>query len=479
MDVLLITTPFLPLNYSEVKSLPLNRQERTSISPPLGVCYLSSYLKERGYRVSILDLDLETFNLVKTKGTYTIHDIVYLIKNKGHFDVMGISCLTSARRKKAHTLAEIGKWLGMTTVLGGNYPTNSPQDALVNKNVDYVVLGEGEEIFYKLLRSLEEGTGLDEITGIGSKESIHQRVYSDFIQDLDTIPYPDYENIDLEKYYKLGMSQSWDGNNRFATIFTSRGCPNQCTYCVSHNTFGYKHRVRSIENVMGEIDMLIDRYGVNEILVQDDNFTKDYSRANEILDRLSEKNIKWGIPNGLEVNTINRQFLEKAKKSGAVDLTLAVESGSLKTLKNIKKYVNLDHAKEVINIMRELGIYSKVFFMIGFPDETREDVQQTIDFARELKPDWSIFSIVNPLPGSEIGSDKPVYEEMGYANANINTKHFTSKEIESLVNEANIRVNFIENPNIKLNPEWAKRDFQRIADRYPQHIAARRALERI
>ena len=467
----------MPLNYSEVKSLPLNRQERTSISPPLGVCYLSSYLKERGYRVSILDLDVETFNLVKTKGTYTIHDIVYLIKDKGHFDVMGISCLTSARYKKAHALAEIGKWLGMTTIMGGNYPTNSPKMALDDKNVDYVVLGEGEETFYKLLRSIEEDAGLEEIDGVGYKNTIRNK--KSFIQDLDLLPYPDYENLDIEKYYKVGMSQSWDGNNRFFTLITSRGCPNQCTYCVSHNTFGYKNRVRSVENVLKEVDWVKNKFGANDILLQDDNFTKDKPRAKEIIDGLRLRGLKWSIPNGLEVNTIDRDFLEKVKASGCVDLTLAIESGSPKTLKMIKKSVDLNHAKEVINIMRELGIYSKVFFMIGFPGETKEDIQQTIDYASNLKPDWSLFSIVNPLPGSEIGKENPVFEDMGYANANISTKDFTAEDIQKIVYDANIKINFLENPNISRNPQLAKRDFKRILDRYPEHTIARRAFENL
>jgi len=477
VDILLINTPFLPLNYSERVDLPLHRQERTSVSPPLGVCYLSAYLKKRGYKVSILDLNVETFYLLKTKGTYTIHDIVYLIKDKGYHDIMGISCLTSARYKQAHQLAEIGKWLGMTTIMGGNYPTNSPEMVLKDKNVDYIVLGEGETIFHKLLQSLEEGVGLEEITGIGYKDKIRLRSYSDYIQDLDTIPFPDYEALEIDKYFKINMSQSWDGNHRSFTLFTSRGCPNHCTYCTSHNTFGYKNRVRSVENVLGEIDWLTNKFGCDEILLQDDNFSTNKKRAFEILDKIK---IKWAIPNGLEVNTIDKEFLEKAKQSGATDLTFAVESGSQRVLKMIKKSVDLEHAKQVINWMRELGLYSKVFFMIGFPGETKEDMQKTIDFASELKADWSLFSIVHPLPGSEISLlAKPVYDNMGYANANITTKDFTAQEVEKIVNDANININFINNPNINRNREWAKRDFKRILERYPEHLPARRALENL
>jgi len=476
MDVLLITTPFYPLNYSEVIDLPLSRQERTSVTPPLGVSYLSAHLKQKGYRVKILDLDLEIFHLIKQRGVYFVSDIVSLIKSFGHFDVIGISCFCSARYKQAHQLAKIAKSLANIVVMGGNYPTNSPQEAL--KNCDYVVLGEGEDTFYRLLRALEEGVGLEEIDGIGYKDKIIPK--TSFIQDLDSLPFPDYDNLDLERYYDLGMSQSLEGGKRFLTLFTSRGCPHRCIYCGAHNTFGYKNRVRSVDNVLSEIDWLRGKFNVQELIIQDDNFTSDRKRADKILDNLILRELSWCIPNGLEASTIDRAFLEKVKSSGCSDLSIAVESGSPKVLKMIRKKVDLEKTKQVIKDMRELGIYSKVFFMIGFPGETKEDIQKTIDYASELKADWSSFSIVNPLPGTELwDSVKTDFSNIGYANANITTEDFNPKYIEKVVAEANKRINFLENPNLTIgNRGWAIRDFKRIAERYPQHQVAKEALRK-
>jgi radical SAM superfamily enzyme YgiQ (UPF0313 family) len=126
-----------------------------------------------------------------------------------------------------------------------------------------------------------------------------------------------------------------------------------------------------------------------------------------------------------------------------------------------------------------MGIYSKVFFMVGFPGETKEDIQATIDFASQLKADWSSFSIVNPLPGTELWNNNVDMANIGYANANISTGEFTSEYISNTVFEANKRINFIENPNITRNRGWAERDFRRILERYPQHTIARESLERI
>ena len=393
-----------------------------------------------------------------------------------HADIIGISCFCSARHKQAHLLAQIAKGLGATVIMGGNYPTNSPQEALSVS--DYIVMGEGEETLYKLLRAIEEDIGFNEITGIGYKGYIIPK--KDYIQDLDTIPFPDYKKLDIERYYELGMSQSLEGNKRFFTLFTSRGCPNQCIYCSAHNVFGYKNRVRSIENVLSEIDWLIKDYGLEELLIQDDNFTSDRKRSDNILDELITKKLSWCIPNGVEVNSIDMKFLEKVKASGGNDLTIAIESGSERVLKMIRKKVDLKWAKLVIKNMREMGIYSKVFFMIGFPGETKEDIEKTIDFASELKADWSSFSIVNPLPGTELSKQIKVdLDKIGYANANITTEDFTANEIENIVAFANKRINFENNPNLNGgNLDWAIRDFKRIYERYPQHIIARESLRR-
>jgi magnesium-protoporphyrin IX monomethyl ester (oxidative) cyclase len=233
-------------------------------------------------------------------------------------------------------------------------------------------------------------------------------------------------------------------------------------------------------NVLSEVDWLTKKFGADELHIQDDNFTKDKERAKSILDGFARRNLKWSIPNGLEVGTLDRDLLKKIKESGCVDLTIAIESGSPRVLKMINKPVDLSHAKKVIQIMRELGIYSKVFFMVGFPGETKEEIKKTIDFASELKADWSIFSIVNPLPGSELSTNvNPVFDNMGYANANISTPEFTPEYIQKTVYDANIKINFLENYNLNgRNIEYAIRDFKRISDRYPEHTIARESLRR-
>lgn len=482
MNILLINTPSLPIDYREIKKLSVSRQERISVAPPLGICYLSSYLKSKGHNVILLDLEVELYSL----HNYTI-DVVFDLINKimDKIDLVGVSCLMSTRYKQAHDIAKIVKSIkNIPIVFGGNYPTNSPELALKDDNVDFVVLGEGEKVFYNLLCSLKEP---ERVSGIAYKSDgikINPKQNSDFIQDLDNIPFPDYGSLSIDKYFSLGMSQSLEGNFRFFSIFTSRGCPKNCIFCGSHNTFGRRFRARSKQNVLDEVDWLIRNYQVEELQFQDDNLTLDRKRVEEILGGIKERNIPWTIPNGLDTNTLDRDLLEKIKQSGGRDICIAVESGNQRVLEMIHKHINLEKIKRLIKDMRDLGIYSKAFFMLGFPGETKKEMYDTVNYAFILRADWTMFSIVNPLPGTEMHKIAKDYivgdmDNIGYSNANLKTEEFTPEEVENLVDKANININFIYNYNLNGgNINWAIRDFKRISERYPGHIVARESLKK-
>jgi len=456
----------------------VSRQERISVAPPLGICYLSSYLKNKGHNVKLLDLDVELYSRNYTNDVF---DLIGSVMDG--IDLVGVSCLMSTRYKQAHSIAKIVKSIkDVPVVFGGNYPTNSPELALKDENVDFVVLGEGEKVFYNLLCSLKTP---ELVSGIAYKSDgikINPRKDSDFIQDLDVLPFPDYDSLPIEKYFSLGMSQSLEGNFRFFSLFTSRGCPRNCIFCGAHNTFGRRFRERSTQNVLDEIDWLIRKYQVEELQFQDDNLTLNRKRAEEILEGIKRRHIPWTIPNGLDTNTLDKNLLEKIKQSGGRDICIAVESGNQRVLQMIHKHINLDKIKGLVKDMRDLEIYSKAFFMLGFPGETKKEMYDTVNYAFMLKADWAMFSIVNPLPGTEMYKVADIVGDMdniGYSNANIKTDEFTPKEVEDLVDEANININFIHNYNLNGgNLDWAIRDFKRIAERYPEHIVARESLKK-
>lgn len=495
-STLLINTPFLPLSPEEIEEFPVSKQSRISVAPPLSICYLSSFMKSKGYTVQLLDLEVEIFYLLKKNSSYNLDEIVALIKKKmesSKAGVVGISCFTSARYKQAHKIAEIVKSVNknVRVVLGGNYPTNSPILAMQDINTDFIVLGEGELIFWNLLEALSNNKNLNSVSGIGYKKdgriNITKRNFTDFIYDLDTLPLPDYKTLCIEKYYDIEMSQSLEGNFRFFTVFSSRGCPWQCIFCGARNIFGRKYRARSAENVLKEIDWLITDYNAEEIQFQDDNLTFDKKRAEAIFDGLIIRGSKipWTTPNGLDSSTLDKGLLEKIKKSGGRDLSIAVESGNPRVLRMVGKHIDLNKIRELVRIMQDLGIYSKAFFMLGFPGETKQEMEDTINYAAQLKADWVMFSIVNPLPGTEMSeaafkkcyfSDN-ILKNIGYLNANLKTEEFTPEYVEEIAYDANIKINFLHNPNLnKRDINIAIRDFSRIAERYPDHAIARYCL---
>jgi magnesium-protoporphyrin IX monomethyl ester (oxidative) cyclase len=198
--------------------------------------------------------------------------------------------------------------------------------------------------------------------------------------------------------------------------------------------------------VLRELDWLVDKFGVEEIKVQDDNITGNRKRAMEIFQGMIEKpyRLRWNTPNGIAVWTLDREMLTAMKNSGCYEISMAIESGNPKVLKDlIKKPLNLDKVREVNKIARELGIFRIAFFILGFPGETKEQMMDTIKFSRELRLDLSSIFIFNPLPGSELFEEclrrgyitEKSFFDVGnqFFSSAIDSDEWTAKEIETKI----------------------------------------------
>ena len=191
-------------------------------------------------------------------------------------------------------------------------------------------------------------------------------------------------------------------SNRAVSVFSTRGCPYSCTYC--HNVFGKKLRKHSTEHVIEELKWLRKNYGVEEVEFLDDIFNMDMERTNEIFDRMAEDDLHFHItfPNGIRAERLDEPLLRKFKKGGVYWITVAIESGSPRIQKEIKKNIDLEKAMANIDLISRVGINSHAFFMMGFPGETEEDLLQTIDFAVRSKLVIASFYFLTPFPNTEI-----------------------------------------------------------------------------
>ncbi len=277
------------------------------ITPPIGLGYLSSYLRENAIQVKIIDgLCSNIDNKVLQKKIIDENP-----------DAVGITCLT-AFYKEVIDLSRILKIKNIRVIIGGVHPTFLPYETLTDSNCDYVILGEGEIAFLKLIQNNFKN---DNIIGVYSKKNIEkgetQFIKAEKIRHLDKLPFPDWEQLNPNNYPKAPHGAIVK-QFPIAPIMTTRGCPYECTFCASPKFYDRKIRFRSPKNVIEEIKYLINRFKIKEIHFEDDNLTIKRKHIEKICELIIENNIKisWACPNGIRADKIDSALIALMKKSG-------------------------------------------------------------------------------------------------------------------------------------------------------------------
>lgn len=368
--------------------------------PPLGIAYVASYIKKRGFKVKILDT---TFNHSWSFVEKTIR--------KENPEILGIYSVTTMLKDALRT-ADIGKANGVPlVVLGGPHPSVCPEDTLGNKSVDAVVVGEGEYSFYKIAEIFERGGDIRNFAKIPNvyfklNGKIKKNKERHFIKNLDDIPFPSRELLDMENYIKywFQMDAVAPGLNG-TSIFTSRSCPYECTFCqpTVKKMFGSKIRRRSPENIIEELKYLKKKYRINAFQIYDDIFLIDNNYVKEFCERMTEEdlNLIWACHARANIfpssETINKMY-----KAGLRMVGVGIESGSYRILDMYNKRINLEQVKTIIKSFRKHGIKVRGFFIMGAPTETPKEMKRTISFAVNSRIDEATFSILCPFPGTYI-----------------------------------------------------------------------------
>ena len=445
--------------------------------PPLGIAYLGGYLREQNYEVILLDAIVEGYEyLVPYNEKYNIMGLpVELIKKRIKEikpDVVGVSCLFSNQITQSNNICKAVKEIdeSIVTVIGGAHATFQIEQCMNNEpSIDYIVLGEGEASFTELLDCIGSNTDINNIDGIvyRDKDKILINKKSEYIRDINTIPLPALDLLPMDKYFKINITHDITAGKRISMpVMTSRGCPGKCIFCSSFKYWGNNYRVRSAERVLDEIEYLYKTYKVEHIEFVDDSFTANKKRIRKIFKGFKDRdlNITWSTPNAIQVNTLDEELLKDMKNSGCESLTLAVESGNQEYLTNyIKKKVNLKKLKEMTCIMKKLHLNYNIFCIVGFPNETKEQILNTFKYAYDLDPLFGFFFLASPIPGSELydivvekGYLKKdfKFEENDFGRSNFKTEHFSSEELEDFYYEQYTKYlfkNLVRHP-IQLSP---------------------------
>ncbi len=313
-------------------------------------------------------------------------------------DVVGITSTTSMV-PDAYRIARIAKAQSrdIKVIMGGPHATFTPEITLTESpETDYVVRGEGESIFSNLLDFFAGKKDLMDIKGASFRTGtgIFNAPPEPLIRNVDEIPEPALDLLPMKKYRV--------GNNEFATIVTSRGCPYNCMFCSSSLQFGKVWRGHSAERVMRELETLKYKYGKSEIEFLDDTFTLNMKRASILAEMIRKEGLDITWSASARVNLFNRDIAESMKKAGAHTVYFGIESGVQKTLDFIGKGINLQMAATSVRNAKEAGLRSLGSFIIGFPDDTEDEIRRTISFSKKLGVSFAQFTVATPYPGTRL-----------------------------------------------------------------------------
>ena len=384
-----------PTNYRVYDKVKKGRSK----TPPMGIAYLAAVLRNSGFDVELFDA--EALNL-------SIDEIVEHVKQKNP-DIIGITCTTPLIYGAVEICNRIKESnQRIVTILGGPHISAMPRQTMeLSEKIDYIVLKEAEYSLLELIKALDEKTSVDDIKGIGYRKNNEIIVNSprDLIENLDELPFPARDLLPQEKYiFVLPATERFIGRygENFAVIISSRGCPYQCIFCDSCATFGKKVRLRTPKNVVDEIEDVVKEYNIRIFYIDDDTFTISKQRAIDICKEIISRKLDIAFLTTSRVNTIDDELSFWLKKAGCFMVNMGVEAGDERILQVIKKSITKEQVRRAVESVHKYGMYTYLSFMIGNPEETEETIQKTIDFAKELNPFHSQFSIAIPFPGTEL-----------------------------------------------------------------------------
>lgn len=359
------------------------------IAPPLGIAYMAGVLQENNIDVEILDASAEDMDFKDVEKE--------LLKRKP--DLVALTALTPTIGRALETAQVVKETLpDSIVVMGGYHPTFNFIETLEDENVDIVIRGEGEYIMLNLVQALENQSSLHDVKGIVFEDKNSKEIVvnpeAPLIQDLDELPFPALNLLPMKKYRLLDM------DTHMTTMITTRGCPMQCSFCSSAAMHGKKIRERSIENIVDEIEYLKTNYDIDTIAFMDDTFTLKKRKVMAICDEILKRNIEimWGCTS--RVDTLDEKLLKKMKEAGCITIFIGVESADQQQLDNMCKNTTIAKIENAFKIAHKLKIRTIASVALGMPGDTKEIMNKTVKFVHKLKPNYAIYSLATPYPGT-------------------------------------------------------------------------------
>ena len=362
-------------------------KEREIMKPyvPLGILYLSSHLRRKGFGVEIYD------------STFGSKEELFRILREGPPAVLGIYANLMTRGNVLE-IAGVAHAAGWTVMLGGPEPSNYPEQYL-DCGADLIVAGEAELTVEMLLQTRFEAAYWPGINGIlfrGPDGSVVRTPPAVQIKDLDAQPWPDREQVDIERY--LATWRKYHGRGSVSLI-TARGCPYHCNWC-SHSVYGKTHRRRSPKAVVDEVEWLVDRYSPEMLWLADDVFTIHHAWLFEYAAEMQRRGLHIPFECITRADRVNEQVIETLSVLGCFRVWIGSESGSQRILDAMQRGVTVTQVRNAVALCKRNGIQTGMFLMWGYEGEEIEDIEATVDHVKQCQPDVCFTTISYPIKGT-------------------------------------------------------------------------------
>src|SRR4030042_431385 len=417
---------------------------KLEIYQPLGLQYIAAVLKKAGHEAIILDAIIEDYKNTGDKWWGLRHTEIAKRVKEIRAESIGIGGMATMQDSIIKTADEIKQVADITIFVGGPYASIKYEDCKKNRSIDYIIVGEAENSIGKFVENFQKGVSIDRV------------IFSERTKNLNDLPFPDRQNID--KYFKAARiyryARGRQKTSRTVSIISSRGGPFNCIFCAAKIAVGSIWRPRTVDNIISEMEECIESYNVTDFYFEDENMSLSKERMNNLMDVIISK--RWKIRlhsnQGLRADTLDFDLLKKMKRAGYDDIAVAPETGSQKTMdKIIEKKLNLKNVEEVVANCKKIGLDVACFFVLGFPDETKEDIEETLAFMKKIRSMGAFHCTVRnaiPVPNTRLYNESKArgllikdgenLEKVMYITNKhmLNSPNWTPEEIECYVARA-------------------------------------------
>ena len=362
------------------------RDERLGFVPPISLLHVAALLEREGVVVDLIDMEAE--NLSYPEALERIRSFAP--------DLLGFTVTTWSFHSALQWIKRFKADTALPVLVGGEHLRLYPDETMSYDAIDFCIIGEAELPLPDFIRAFREGRPFEGIKSLGYRKD--GRVIIDrtlqYVEDLNSVPFPARHLIKNELYENI-LSRK----KNFTALISTRGCPFNCAFC-SHNQL--KYRFRSPGNVVDEIELNLKNFAIRDFDIYDSTFTVDRIRVIEICKEIRRRKLDVGFTVRSRVDVMDKEMIDSLKSAGCHTILYGIESSNPEILKMMNKGISPELVVETIRYTKQSGIDILGFFLFGFPGETRETIEDTIRFSLELPLDYALYSILLPMPDTEV-----------------------------------------------------------------------------